>query len=145
MIGFREFLCSSCGDPGIFSLGASYSPLPTGGSSEPTDGSVLFTRNAVCFSSESPHPGSAAAAVTRGRRRGDDANGQVGLLADEDGENAGKIRSACSRGATKGEMTLDTEKRGLDALTEREWKLVDEMAEESTSPFSPNSISIRSS
>ena len=56
------------------SLGASYSPLPTGGSSEPTDGSVLFTRNAVCFSSESPRPGSAVAAVTRGRRRGDDSN-----------------------------------------------------------------------
>ena len=145
VIGFREFLCSSCGDPGIFSLGASwsalpeqrcfhptrevssqregttcghnthyrcattgdrclavhggtrgnrgsysavrrrgpegcsleasYSPLPTGGSSEPTDGSVLFTRNAVCFSSESPRPGSAVAAVTRGRRRAADANG----------------------------------------------------------------------
>ena len=55
-----------------------------------TDGGVLCTRNAVCFSSESPRPGSAVTAVTRGRRRGDDANGQVGLLADEDGENAGK-------------------------------------------------------
>ena len=27
-------------------------------------------------------------------------------------------------------MTMDTEKRGLDALTEREWELVNEMAEE---------------
>ena len=42
-------------------------------------------------------------------------------------------------------MTTDTEKRELDALTEREWELVDEMAEESISPFSPSSISIRSS
>ena len=62
------------GGPEGCSLGASYSPLPTGGSSEPTDGSVLFTRNAVCFSSESPRPGSVVAAVTRGRRRGDDSN-----------------------------------------------------------------------
>ena len=40
---------------------------------------------------------------------------------------------------------MDTEKRGLDALTEREWELVDEMSSESISPFSPSSISIRSS
>ena len=31
VIGFREFLCSSCGDPGIFSLGASCSALPNSG------------------------------------------------------------------------------------------------------------------
>jgi hypothetical protein len=40
---------------------------------------------------------------------------------------------------------METEKRGLDALTEREWELVDEMSSESISAFSLSSISIYSS
>ena len=52
---------------------------------------------------------------------------------------------ARSRGATKGVMKMDAEKRGLDALTEREWEFVDEMSSESISPFSPSPISIPSS